>query len=107
MKDDVYSTDTEEQILKIVELSKGNPGAAIALTKVMGLMPHFNDRPTVIDTLLERKVSPSDIWIVYKDKCNFDAKLTLKALTHWQSFSDMPFDQFIKLLSKLYLGRLI
>lgn len=55
----------------IVSLSKGNPGAATALTEV--LKHNMDQATTVLRTLDEMNMYGPRIWLGYKDYCDKDA----------------------------------
>ena len=71
--------ENNEHVLNILDICKGNIGAISVMTLIM--KNDYNNLEKVIKKLEEHKIYGSDIWVIYKDKCNQDIHLFINYLT--------------------------
>ncbi len=58
---------------KCIEICKGNPGALSVISEIIKTDPTKLDN--IVQKLIDCKIEGSDIWKIYKRKCNHDISI--------------------------------
>lgn len=68
---------------KCLEICKGNPGAISVISKI--IQTDQTKLDSIVQKLIDNKIEGSDIWVIYKNKCNHDISL----------FFSYPFETYV------------
>lgn len=69
-----------ENVTRMIQLSQGNPGALTVFSIVQ--REHLDHLPDLLDALEQHQIYGSEIWVIYKNKCDKEVSQFLQYPFH-------------------------